>query len=260
MNQKTTENNTVEIDLGEIFRLLISKLWIILLTGFVFAAVTGCICKFMITPQYSSTAELAITGSSNTISSLTDLQIGTQLTQDYIVVVQSRPVVEKVIKNLNLNMTYKELLNKTSVTNPSDTRILNITVTNPDPYLAKQIVDQYALVSKTRIAQLLDIKEPGIVEAGHVASDQDSPATGKNVVIAAIIGCLLCAAVIIVRFIMDDTIKSSDDIEKYLGLTTLAVLPLEQSQLDEQDRERRENKQLEKAYRRRKKTQNKKGE
>lgn len=234
MNAKSQDE--MEIDLLEIFGVLMSRIWLILLVGVLFAAGTGVFCKFFVTPLYTSTTQLCIL-SNTTIASLQDLAIGTQLTQDYIVVVQSRPVVEQVIENLELDMTYEELLAVTTVKNPEDTRILSISVTNPDPTLAKQIVDQYAQVSRKRIAKLMDINEPGIVEEGHVAEGKTSPTTTKNAMIAGVLGVLLASAFVIIRYMMDDTIKSSEDIERYLGLNTLGILPIEENALKEEQRE-----------------------
>lgn len=235
MNANSQEE--IEIDLREIFGVLMSRIWIIILTGILFAGATGVFCKFVVTPQYTSTTQLCILSNTTSISSLTDLAIGTQLTQDYIVVAKSRPVVEKVIENLDLDMRYEELLAVTTVDNPQDTRILTISVTNPDPTLAKQIVDQYAQVSKKRIAELMDISEPGIVEEGHVAETKTSPSTKKNALIAGFLGIFLAAAIVIVRYLMDDTIKSSEDVERYLGLNTLGILPIEENALKEEQRE-----------------------
>lgn len=246
-------NDEMEIDLREIFQLLIARIWLILLVGLVFAGATGVVCKFLVTPIYSSTAQLVITGNDTTLTSLADLQIGSQLTQDYIVITQSRPVVEEVIENLDLDMTYSQLLAVTTVSNPNDTRMIEITVTDPDPYMAKQIVDQYAEVSKKRIAEVMDIVEPNLVSEGYADGEKISPTTGKNTVIAGILGVFLTAAILIVQFLMDDTIKSSEDIEKYLGLNTLGILPLEESGLKEEDRERREKKMHKKAARKQKK-------
>ena len=133
--------------------------------------------------------------------------------------------------------TYEQLLAVTTVENPTDTRILTISVTNPDPTLAKQIVDQYAQVSRKRIAELMDINEPGIIEEGHVAEKKTSPTTTKNALIAGILGIFLAAAIVIVRYLMDDTIKSSEDVERYLGLNTLGILPIEENALKEEQRE-----------------------
>lgn len=233
----TNSQDEIEIDLREIFGVLMSRIIPIILTGVLFAGVTGVFCKFIMTPIYTSTTQLCILSNTTSIASLSDLAIGTQLTQDYIVVVQSRPVVEKVIDNLELDMTYEQLLAVTTVENPTDTRILTISVTNPDPTLAKQIVDQYAQVSRKRIAELMDINEPGIIEEGHVAENKTSPTTTKNALIAGILGVFLAAAIVIVRYLMDDTIKSSEDVERYLGLNTLGILPIEENALKEEQRE-----------------------
>lgn len=233
----TNSQDESEIDLREIYGVLMSRILPIILTGVLFAGATGVFCKFIMTPIYTSTTQLCILSNTTSIASLSDLAIGTQLTQDYIVVAQSRPVVEKVIDNLELDMTYEQLLAVTTVENPTDTRILTISVTNPDPTLAKQIVDQYAQVSRKRIAELMDINEPGIIEEGHVAENKTSPITTKNALLAGILGIFLAAAIVIVRYLMDDTIKSSEDVERYLGLNTLGILPIEESALKEEQRE-----------------------
>lgn len=226
----------MEIDLREIFGVLLSRIWLILLVGVVFAGGTGVYCKFIATPIYTSTTQLCVLGSSMGVS-LSNLSIGTQLTQDYIVVVQSRPVVEQVIDNLELDMTYEKLLDATTVDTPTDTRILSISVTNPDPALAKQIVDQYAQVSRKRIAELMDVNEPTVLEEGYVAEKKTSPTTTKNVMLAGILGVFLASAIVIVRYVLDDTIKSSEDIERYLGLNTIGILPVEENELREEQRE-----------------------
>lgn len=233
MNAKSQDE--MEIDLREIFGVLLSRIWLILLVGVVLAGGTGVYCKFIATPIYTSTTQLCVLGSSTV--SLSNLSIGTQLTQDYIVVVQSRPVVEQVIDNLELDMTYEELLEVTTVENLSDTRILSISVTDPDPSLAKQIVDQYAQVSSKRISELMDVNEPSVLEEGYVAEKKTSPTTTKNVMIAGILGILLASAIVIIRHVLDDTIQSSEDIERYLGLNTLGILPIEENALKEEQRE-----------------------
>lgn len=227
------EREDFEIDLREIFHVLLSRLWIIVLAGLISGGIMGVLCRFIVTPIYTSTTQLCILSNETNIASLSDLAIGTQLTQDYVVVAQSRPVVEEVIRNLELDMTYEELLAATAMENPADTRILSISVTNPDPVLAKQIVDQYAQVSRKRIAELMDINEPGIIEEGHVAEIKTSPSTGRDVLAAGVLGAILAAAVIIVRYLMNDTIKSTEDIERYLGLNTLGQLPVEQGAVKE---------------------------
>lgn len=227
---ETNRQDEIEIDLLEIFFLLKRRLWILLLTGIIFATGTGLITNYLIQPLYSSTAKLYILTSSTSITSLADIQVGSSLTKDYIQLVQSRPVVEQVIENLNLNNTYEGLLQQMTFTNPSDTRILVITAEDPNPVLAKDIVDQFVEVSKVSISNIMKTDEPSIVEYGYVAEKPVSPNLLKNIVIGAALGVFLSAAVVLVLYMLDDTVKSTDDIEKYLGLNTLTAIPLREDE------------------------------
>lgn len=104
-------DDEIEIDLRELFLALKKKIVLILLTGIVFAGAAGLITEFAITPMYSSSAQLYVISKSG-LSQLTDLTMGTQLTQDYMVIVKTRPVLEEVIKNLKLDLSYKALEGK----------------------------------------------------------------------------------------------------------------------------------------------------
>ncbi len=235
-------NDEIEIDLVDLLYLVKARLWIILLTAAVFASASGIISGFYLTPMYQSTAKLYILTKSTSITSLADIQLGTQLTQDYMVLVKSRPVVMKVIENLELDMTYEELVDIITISNTNNTRILEINAEYPDSFLAKQIVDEFAEVSRTQIARIMDTEEPTVVEDGYASPKPFSPNIKKNILIAGLIGVVLSAGVIIVLHLMDDTIKSSDDIEKYLGITTLGMIPIEAGMAKQNDSEKKRQK------------------
>ena len=229
MEVNTQIQNTddeMEIDLKELFFVLLHRWWIILLAGIICAGGAGVYTKTMVTPLYKSSATIYIL-SKDTVVSLSDIQLGSQLTKDYTVLVKSRPVIDQVIENLDLDMTYEQFLSRLELTNPSDTRMITITFTDEDPEMAKKAADEVAKVSKARVKEIMNTQEPTIAEEGYVPERPSSPSTMKNVVMAGLLGVLLAMAVIVVIYLMDDTIKSSDDIEKYLGLTTLGVIPIE---------------------------------
>ena len=196
-----------------------------MLTAFIFAGAAGLITKFAMTPIYSSTAQLYVV-SKGGLSQLTDLTMGTQLTQDYMVIVKTRPVLDKVIEDLHLDMDYKELGDKITVENPSDTRIMQITVTDKDSEVAREITQDLAEVTSKTVAKKMDVKSPTIIEKAYKAEQPDSPSLKKNIVIGALLGFILMAAAIVIQYLMNDTILKEEDIEKYLGINTLAQLPL----------------------------------
>lgn len=241
MEKKTNED--VEIDLVDIFYLIRARLWVIILSVILSAAIAGLVSIFLFTPIYTSSSQLYILSKTTSLTSLADIQLGTQLTQDYMVLVKSRPVVTQVNDNLDLNMSYEQLTGLISVTNPSNTRILQLTVKYPDNFLAKKIVDEFAYVSKSQIAKIMDCEEPTIVEEGVVSQAPSSPNIKRNIVIGGLIGAFLAAGIIIVLHLMDDTIKDSEDIEKYLGISTLGLIPIEsgaskQTELDKKKRKK----------------------
>ncbi len=230
----TMDNDEIEIDLRELFGLLLNRLWLILLVGILTAAAAGVGSKLLLTPIYTSETQLFILNKSASLTSLSlsDLQMGSQLTKDYMVLVKSRPVLQQVIANLELKeMEYEDLLEIITITNPADTRILKIAADYPDPVMAKRIVDEIADVSRERIATIMDMEQPNIAEEGYVAKNQTSPNILKNTAIGGLIGAVLTIFIICILFILDDTIKSSEDIEKYLGINTIGLIPVEDSEL-----------------------------
>jgi capsular polysaccharide biosynthesis protein len=159
-----------------------------------------------------------------------------------MVLVKSRPVVNQVITNLGLDMSYEEMANIISISNPSNTRILEIKADYPDAFLAKKIVDEFALVSTEQIAKIMDTDKPTIVEDGYISPFPSSPNTRKNTIIGGLIGVFIAAAVIIVVHLMDDTVKNSEDIEKYLHISTLGLIPIEPSAIKDNEINRKNHK------------------
>ena len=112
-----------------------------------------------------------------------------------------------------------------SVTNPQDTRILYINVVSADPQEAKDLADTYAQVAREFIAVKMDTEQPNIFEEALLPSRPSSPNKSKNILLGFMVGLLLSCGVIVVQFLLDDRLRSVDDIEKYVQLPTLGVMP-----------------------------------
>lgn len=226
----SVDDDEMEIDLMELFTELISHWGKIAVSTILAGAIFFAYTFFLITPQYTSTSILYVVSASTSITSLSDLQIGSYLTSDYIEVVTGRPVLDQVIENLGLeDIEYADLYQKVDITNPDDSRLLEITVTDPDPQLAKDIADEIAEVSSLFIAEKMDQEAPTIIQYGYVATEKTSPSITKNTLIGALLGAILAIALICITYLLNDTIMAPDDIEKRLGLNVLASLPKEES-------------------------------
>ena len=230
--QNYIENEEDEIDLVEAFFELLSHWKSIALVTVVAGLLTfGCF-EFLATPMYRSTVQLYILDSTSIISSLTDIQIGNNLATDYMEVIQSRPVVDRVISNLKLETNYKALQNRLSVANKSNTHIISISVIDEDPNNAKKIVDELANVSKTFISDKMGQKEPSILHYGYVDKNKVSPTVAKNTIIGALAGFVLSSGVVIASWLLNDTIRFEEDVERKLGLAVLGSVPYEESEDD----------------------------
>lgn len=227
------DDDEMEIDLLQLLRALKKRIWVILAVMVLFGGIAGAFSKFVLTPQFTSTTMMYILSQETTLTSLADLQIGSQLTKDYKIIVSSRPVLEKVNENLGLGLEYEELVEKLTIDNPADTRILSITATDPDPYRAKAIVDSIAETSADYIGEIMEMVPPKIIEQGVVATEKSSPSNAKNALLGALAGMVLVCGITILEVLMNDTVQTEEDVEKYLGLTVLASVPLREGEVQE---------------------------
>lgn len=217
----------MEIDLLEIARLLWRKAWIIILCLVAGAGIAGGYTKFLVTPQYTASSMIYVLGESTSITSIADVQVGTELTGDFTTLAKSRPALEGVIDELDLDMNYEELSQIVTIENLADTHILKISATDPDPEMAKEISNAMAQSTAETIASVMATEKPSIAEKAITPTVPSSPNVMKNLMVGGLLGAILAIAVLVLRHLMDDTIKTEEDVKKYLGLNTLASLPVE---------------------------------
>lgn len=230
-------DDEIEIDLMEIFMVLLHYIWVMAIAAVIVGGAAFIFSKFVVTPTYESTTRILVLNRQDTAGgSLTysDLQLGTSLTKDYPELIQSRYVVEKVVENFGLNTTYEAFIKKIQVSTKSDSRIIDITITDEDPVMAKEIADALRDIAAERIVEVTDIQAVNMVDEANIPERPANPSVIKWTLIGFLLGGVLAAAVVLVRFLLDDTIKSSEDIEKYLHLSTLGLIPLGQAEYDGQ--------------------------
>lgn len=220
------QDSTTEVDLVEVFYLLWGNILKILACVVAGAVLAFGFTFFFVTPKYQASASIYIVSASNdSIVNLTDLQIGAQLTADYQELMLSRPLLQDVIRNLELDTTYKSLAQQISITNTSDTRILKITVTDADPQLAADIANELVKQACIYLPKIMETESPNLVEDAVVPSQKSSPSYSRNTVLGALLGAVLCCGVLLVRYLMNDTFVTPDDIAKYFGTQPLATIP-----------------------------------
>lgn len=155
--QTSNQEDVIEIDLQDLFGLLLHKAWIIILATLAAAAIGFAVSFFLITPQYESTTSIYISTSKGNENSMTysDAQLASQLTKDYEELILGRTVLEKVIAQYQLEESYESLKQRVSVENTTNTRIISITVKDPNPQNAQIIANSIRDVAAVHIKDVI---------------------------------------------------------------------------------------------------------
>lgn len=222
------ENDEIEIDLRVLFHTLLRRWWLILLCGILGGAAALGISVGLITPQYRSTSLLYILSKTTSVTSMADLQIGGELAEDFIVIAKSRPVIDGAIKRIQekegKTFTRKQIQSMLTVTDQA-TRILAISATSANPMDASIVANAIAEETVEQMAQITKTDPPSIMERAEVETSPVSPGVKKNTVIGILLGALLSLSILVIQFMLNDHIKTEEDVAKYLRLSTLAVIP-----------------------------------
>lgn len=219
-------DDEMEIDLIELFGHFMEKIWWIIGAFLVGAILAGLITQFAITPKYTATSKMyMVSSSSQSVVDLTDLNIGQSISQDYVELLKTRPIVEDVIQEQGLDYTYNQLINMMGVSIINNTRIIKIDVTSTDPQEAMNIANAIAEKGVSELPKVMETPEPHVAEYAIVPENKSSPSLTKNTMIGALLGLLIMLAIFTVQFLMDDTFKTAEDLEREFGAMPLTVIP-----------------------------------
>ena len=240
-NMPAAAEQESEIDLLEVFFRLLGGWKLIVCLALAGALIAGVYTHYFVTPMYEATAHIYVVSRNDSVINMSDLQIGTALTNDYLRVFDMWPVQEQVRQELDLPYTYSYLRKHLKVRNSGNTRIIDITYSSPSANEAMVVANKYAEVVCSFIAETMSTSEPNMMSSALLPSNPVSPSLRKNVIFGFAAGTLLACAIIIIRMLADDKYKSVEDIRRFTGLTTLAVVPIDDSMESERDKADRED-------------------
>ncbi|HEM3610558.1 TPA: capsular biosynthesis protein CpsC [Streptococcus suis] len=219
------EANTIEIDVLALLRTIWRKKFLILLTAILTTGLAFAYSAFLVTPQYDSTTRLYVvnqSGDNGAVITNQDLQAGSFLVKDYKEIILSQDVLKNVTTTLGLTGGIKD---KITVTIPTDTRILSISVRDSDPNQAATIANTLRDEAAKKIIEVTKVSDVTTLEAALPAENPSTPQTKRNLVLGFIVGAFLATALVLVLEVLDDRVKRPQDIEEGLGMTLLGVVP-----------------------------------
>lgn len=217
------ESDERVIDLREVVKLLLSKaVWIILCVA-VCAVAAGIYTKMFTKPYYKATAVVYV--NDGNMSSTSNVAVATYMAEDYAKTIMLPSVLEAAIDNLGIQMSYQDLSSKINVSLEKESRIVEITLTDTDPRRAQALCNEVCLASKARFEEKTNVERVSLYEEARLPAAPAGPSMVKNVALAAVIGFVLPCAIILVVYLLDDRIKTADDVLQGLKLSTLGDIP-----------------------------------
>lgn len=222
------DQNTLEIDVFQLFRTLWKRKLVILLVAIITSSVAFAYSTFVIKPEFTSTTRIYVVNrNQGEKSGLTnqDLQAGSYLVKDYREIILSQDVLEKVVSDLKLDLTPKGLANKIKVTVPVDTRIVSISVNDRVPEEASRIANSLREVAAQKIISITRVSDVTTLEEARPAISPSSPNIHRNTVIGAGLGAGLVIVVVLLIELFDDRVKRPEDIEDVMEISLLGVIP-----------------------------------
>lgn len=221
-----------ELDLKELFNIFWSKKVYIVLIVLIFIVVGIIYTVGFTTPKYTSSTTLLLAGSESsageTTNSITttDVTLNSKLVSTYSVLVRSKDVLNQVISNLGMDISWEDLRNNVSVSTVEDTEVIELSVTTKDAADSAKIANETAKVFSEKVSEIYNINNVHVVDEAEVENAPSNINHERDVIIFAFIGLVVSIIYVLVANMLDTTIKTAEDIEKEFKLPVLASIPI----------------------------------
>lgn len=223
------KNEYNKLNLKDLMNTVLTR-WYILIVLLVVCILAAVIySNFIATPMYDSTGKLYIMKKQSENISSSDLSVSLYLTKDYEELIVDKAVLDEVSDALDNKYSYAQLKSAVTVTNPENTRFLEITVKTPDAVDSKKIVDSICEVSQEKIVELLGIDQVTIIRKGDIASEPSSPNISGIIIKSIFVAFIAFAGIVVLICFLNDKINGPEDIEKYLDISVLGNIPYNQN-------------------------------
>ena len=218
------------MDIKHYFNVLTRKAWILILLPVLSAGIAIFISYYTYTPMYLSNVTLLVINKqtdSNYSESYSNILAGQQLVKEYKEIIKSRTVTKLTLDELGLDdLRPEELAQNISVTLKNETRILVLTVEDENAERAMQLANKVSDVFKKKAVELVKAENVEVIDPAEKSETPTEVSYKKTFLIAILSGMLLAIGIIFIIEELDDTIKTSEDVEKHLNLKTLGTIPV----------------------------------
>lgn len=219
---------TVELDLRELFKVLLKRAWIIILCAVIVGTAVLVYTVNFVTPQYEAEVTIYVNNNSSkegAYISSSDLAVALRLVSTYINIIQSNTVLDKVIAETGLLLTTNQVRSMISAEVVGETEMFKVTVTTPNAQMSADLANAVATVAPDEIAEIIEGSSAKIIDYARVPSKYSSPNYSMNTVIGAFVGAVLAIVVILVQNMQDVRVHNEEELAKICSVPVLGVIP-----------------------------------
>lgn len=221
------ERKEKSISMQELYVLVKKYILLIIAAGIIGGILTYCVCSFFVAPVYEASAKMIVNSRQEQTGTVTNDQIlsAQKLVDTYAIIIRSQTVLAPVVEKLGLSMDVEKLAKMVTVTSVNDTQVMEIAVQSENAAMALNIVAEIVSTCPEIIIEAVEAGSVKTVEPAHLRKNPVAPNTNLYTLLAAFLCMFAVLAIVVVRFMMDNTYKSEIDLRDDLGLPVLGVIP-----------------------------------
>lgn len=222
-----------ELDFKELFSIFWGKKVQMILMILIFTVLGTIYTMTLVKPKYTSSTTLVLvqaeSNKGNTVTTesitTTDITLNSKLVSTYSELIKSKNVLRQVMSNLNLDLNEEEIKKNIKVKSVSDTALIEISVTDENPEYAERLTNEIANVFVQKVSEIYNINNVYIVDKAEFPTEPSNINHLRDIIIFAFAGIFFAFVSVFIINLLDTTVKSSEDIEKKLGISVLASIP-----------------------------------
>ena len=218
------------MDAKQIIKLFLRRWWLFVTLAIIAGCITFYVNYFVLVPVYQATATVFVNDKSQNSTQFgiayDQVLVNKMLIADYSEIIYSRTIGKAVVEALGTDeLTPEDVIGMIGVTSRNDTRLMELTATSPDPELAVKVANTLADVFSEKARDLMNVPNVNIIDPAELPEYPVGPNGVRNTVLAVFVALLLAAGIVLAVEYLDNTVKTSDDVENRLGLTVLGTIP-----------------------------------
>lgn len=214
------------IDLAELFRSIFKHIRLIIFLCLLFACGGFFGTKLLITPTYTASTSIYLTPQISESGSLdyNSQMANSKLVTNVVDLLTQNNIMSEVAKDVGLESadSVKKLV---SVTNESNTEIITISATTKDPKLSKDIANDIVRTFIRTMQKNLNVSNIEVVDKAKLSYIPSGPNVKKNTLLATMVGFVLGCGYAVLRFLLDNRLRTKEEAEKYLGIPVFCEIP-----------------------------------